>query len=36
MLRDGMLRLLFRRVDGLRAKVVLAAFRLPQEESDGI
>jgi hypothetical protein len=36
MLRDGMLRLLFGPVDGLGAKVVLAVFRSPQEESDGI
>jgi hypothetical protein len=33
---DGMLRLFFRPVAGLRAKVVLAVFRLSQEESDGI
>jgi hypothetical protein len=36
MLRDGVRRLLFRQADGLRAKVVSAVFRLPQEESDGI
>jgi len=36
MLRNEMLRLLFEPVDGLEAKVVLAVFRSPQEESDGI